>query len=65
MAERIIKGEKAILMELDLMKKKEERNKLLRFNDPNYKSDIELQNTTKKEELTKEDNETKDNKQKL
>ena len=30
--ERIIKGEKAILAELDLKRKREERNKLLRFN---------------------------------
>ena len=31
MAERILRGEKAILMERDLARKREERNKLLRF----------------------------------
>ena len=30
--DRILRGEKAILAEYDLMKKKEERNRMLRFN---------------------------------
>jgi hypothetical protein len=29
----ILKGERAVLLELDLIAKREERNKLLRFND--------------------------------
>jgi hypothetical protein len=28
-----LKGERAILMELDILKKREERNKLLRYNE--------------------------------
>lgn len=31
--QRILKGERAILMELDILKKREERNKLLRYNE--------------------------------
>jgi len=31
--QRILKGERAILMELDHLKKREERNKLLRYNE--------------------------------
>lgn len=30
--EKIVRGEKAILAEIDLLKKKDERNKLLRYN---------------------------------
>ena len=30
--ENIVKGERAVLIEVDLSKKREERNKLLRFN---------------------------------
>lgn len=32
--QRILKGERAILMEFDLLNKKQERNKLTRFNEP-------------------------------
>jgi hypothetical protein len=32
--ERIIKGEQAVLAEIELLKRKEDRNKLLRFNKP-------------------------------
>eukprot|EP00347_Sterkiella_histriomuscorum_P020171 403338832 len=48
---KILKGEKAILAEIDLLKKKEERNKLLKYN--NYKgdlNDLESTGTKKKEE---------------
>ena len=31
--QRILKGERAVLLELDLIAKREERSKLLRFND--------------------------------
>ncbi len=34
MIKRVFKGEQAILSELDLTRQKEERNKLLRFNQP-------------------------------
>ena len=36
--ENILKGEKSILAEFELDKKREERNKLTRFNDPTYQA---------------------------
>jgi len=44
--EKIIRGERAILSEIDLIKKKEDRNKLLRFNKPDNESNLIIVNIT-------------------
>jgi hypothetical protein len=44
---KILKGERAILQEFDLIKKREERNKLLRFNN---QTAIEAINEKKRQE---------------
>ncbi len=65
---KILKGERAILSEFDLIKKKEERNRLLRFNQPNaiQASEIEMekQDKAKGQEGTGEKDQKKDKKDK-
>lgn len=39
--EKIIRGERAIIAEIDLNKKKDERNKLLKYNNVKGQSQIE------------------------
>ena len=60
LVDTILKGERAVLSEIDLNRKREERNKLLRFNQPQL-SDSQLKG--KKDDpkvvISKEDNDLK------
>ena len=55
--ENIVKGERAVLIEVDLSKKREERNKLLRFNNNTFP--IAAKKSEMVEEPKKTDNNSK------
>lgn len=54
-----MKGEKAILAEYDIIRKKEERNRMLRFNERRNDGDVELGVTNKNNVSALSDNTNK------